>query len=384
MGVEESLIKKMVAEAIGTFILVFVGTGALMLTDNYVFAFGFALIAIVYAIGHISGAHVNPAVTLGLTLTGRFPMFQVPYYWGGQIIGALLASLLLRLLYGNLENLGTTQIGDGYSVVDGFVLELVMTAILVFVFHAVATDERTPAASTGLAIGGTLLFIQIAAGTVSGGSVNPARSLAPAIVSGTLGDLWIYVIAPFIGAIIGAIAYEFIGGADATQIPAQVGTTADSQRSQRRGGRGRPGDNWERPINERRPSRPKGAERDRQKREKRPDRQQREHWQQGEQRTEQRAGRRAEQRTELHDDEDFEQDLEQPPEQSQVREARGGRGPQASAVEQEDLEFQDPPDFDLEEAPLQRRPQRPRRPEQSPEQRPGQRRRRLPAEEPPE
>lgn len=371
------LIRKMVAEAIGTFILVFVGTSALMLTDNYVFAFGFALIAIVYAIGHVSGAHVNPAVTLSLAITGRFPMFQVPYYWAAQVIGALLASLVLRLLYGNLENLGATQIGDGYSMIDGFVLELVMTAIFVFVIHAVATDERSPAAATGLAIGGTLLVIQVAAGEVSGGSVNPARSLAPAIVSGTYDDLWIYLIAPFIGAILGAIAYEFIGGADATQISTQVGTTTEPHRGERRGGRGGrggSGDHWERPEGQRRPGRPTGAERDRQKRDKRPDRQQREPWQQ---RGEQRGGQ--------HDDQRGEQDPDQRADQRRVREPRGARGPQVSDVDQDDPGFQQQPDFDQEDAVPQRRPQRRQRPEQSPEQSPeqrtGQRRRRPPIDD---
>lgn len=373
MGVEEGLIKRMTAEAIGTFILVLAGTSALILSDNYVFGFGFALIAIVYAIGHVSGAHVNPAVTLGLAITGRFPMFQVPYYWAAQVIGALFASLLLRLLYGNLNNLGATQIGDGFSVLDGFVLELVMTAILVFIFHAVATDERAPAAATGLAIGGTLLVIQIAAGNVSGGSVNPARSLAPAIVSGTFGDLWIYLIAPFIGALIGAIAYEFIGGADTTQIPPQVGTTTDSQRSQRRGGRGGAGDHWERPDGQRRPGRPPAAERDRQKREKRPDRQQREPWQQ---RGEQRGGQRDE-----HDIQGVEQGPEQRIDerggQRRVREPWEARDQRASRVDQDDLVAEEPSDFDQEDAAPPQRPQR-----RQGEQRTGQRRRRLPMEDP--
>lgn len=233
MSVADDLVRKMVAEVIGTFILVFAGTGTLILGGNYVFAFGFALIAIVYAIGHISGAHVNPAVTLGLALTGRFPMAQVPYYWASQVIGALVASLVLRLLYGNLNDLGTTQVAEGYSSIDGFVLELVMTAILVFVYHAVATDERAAAAASGLAIGGTLLLIHLVAAEVSGSSVNPARSLAPAIVSGTFADLWIYLIAPFIGAVIGAVAYEFIRGTEGTAISAREGMTTESRRRQR-------------------------------------------------------------------------------------------------------------------------------------------------------
>lgn len=316
MVVEEGLIKKMVAEAIGTFILVFVGTGAAIITGNYVFGFGFALIAIVYAIGHVSGAHVNPAVTLGLALTGRFPMAQVPHYWASQVIGALVASLIVRLLYGNLNNLGTTQIADGYSVIDGFVLELVMTAIFVFIIHAVATDERAPAAATGLAIGGTLLVIQVAAGEVSGGSVNPARSLGPAIVSGTFGDLWIYLIAPFIGAIIGAIAYEFIGGSDTTQIPAREGTTTEAHR--RGPGRRR----WEGDERQGRQGRPAGAERDRRKREQRPDRQERESWQQ-----------RGERRGEPREEQDTDERIDQRP----AREPRETRRPREPFMDQGDV-----------------------------------------------
>lgn len=387
MVVEEGLVRRMTAEAIGTFILVLVGTSALMLTDNFVLAFGFALIVIVYAIGHISGAHVNPAVTLGLAISGRFPMSQVSYYWAAQVLGALVASLLLRLLYGNLENLGTTQVGDGFSTIDAFVIELVLTAILVFVVHAVATDERSPAATTGLAIGGTLLAIQIAAGSVSGGSVNPARSLAPAIVSGTLGDLWIYLIAPFIGAIIGAIAYDFIGGADATQIPAQVGNTTDTQRGRRgrgRGGRGGHSDQWQRPEGQRAQNRPARAERERQKREDRLDRP-REPWQ------------HPDEDQDEHDDQGIERESEQRLDdrsgqrgrQRRVREPWEAREQRAPRADQDEFVAEEPSEFAQEDAPPPRRPQQrtERRPGgeqrtvQRPEQRSGQRRRRLPVED---
>lgn len=394
MVVEEGLVRRMTAEAIGTFILVLVGTSALMLTDNFVLAFGFALIVVVYAIGHISGAHVNPAVTLGLAISGRFPMSQVSYYWAGQVIGALVASLLLRLLYGNLENLGTTQVGEGFSTIDAFVIELVLTAILVFVVHAVATDERSPAATTGLAIGGTLLAIQIAAGSVSGGSVNPARSLAPAIVSGTLGDLWIYLIAPFIGAIIGAIAYDFIGGADATQIPAQVGNTTDTQRGRRgrgrggRGGRGGHSDQWQRPEGQRSQGRPARAERERQKREDRLDRP-REPWQ------------HPDEDQDEHDDQGIERESEQRLDdrsgqrgrQRRVREPWEAREQRAPRADQDEFVAEEPSEFAQEDAPPPRRPQQrtEQRPErrpggeqrtvQRPEQRSGQRRRRLPVED---
>lgn len=212
MALPEDLIRKMVAEAIGTFILVLAGTGAAIVGGNYAFAFGFALVGIVYAIGHVSGAHVNPAVTVGLAAVGRFPMAHVPYYIGSQVAGALIASLVLRLIYGNQGGLGGTSVADVISLLDGFLLELLTTAIFVFVIVAVATDKRVPPAAVGLAIGGTLLMIQVLTGQVTGASVNPARSLAPAIASWSFADLWIYLTAPFIGAVIGAVAYEFIRG----------------------------------------------------------------------------------------------------------------------------------------------------------------------------
>jgi MIP family channel proteins len=212
MVVQEDLIRKMVAEAIGTFILVLAGTGAAMIGGNYPLAFGFALVGIVYALGHVSGAHVNPAVTVGLALIGRFPVPQVPYYLGAQFLGAILASLFLRLIHGNINGLGGTSVTEGYSVVDGFLLELVTTALFVFIIVAVATDKRVPAAAVGLAIGATLLMIEIVAGPITGGSVNPARSLGPALASWSFSDIWIYLTAPFIGGAIGAVGYEFIRG----------------------------------------------------------------------------------------------------------------------------------------------------------------------------
>lgn len=212
MVVQQDLIRKMVAEAIGTFILVLAGTGAAMIGSNYALAFGFALIGIVYALGHISGAHVNPAVTVGLALIGRFPMPQVPYYIGAQFVGALVASLFLRVVHGNINGLGGTSVAEGYSVLDGFLLELVATAVFVFIIVAVATDKRVPAAAVGLAIGGTLLMIEIIAGPITGGSVNPFRSLGPALASWSFDDIWIYLTAPFIGGAIGAVGYEFIRG----------------------------------------------------------------------------------------------------------------------------------------------------------------------------
>ncbi len=210
MAVPDDLIRRITAEAIGTFILVLVGTGAGITFGNNAYAFGFVLMGVMYAIWHISGAHVNPAVTVGLAAVGRFPMSHVPWYIGSQVAGALLASLFLRLVYGNLNNLGAASVADGFSSLDGFLLELVATAVFVFVFIAVATEKRVPAAAIGIAIGATLLAIQLLAGQITSGAVNPARALGPALASWTFSDLWIYLTAPFIGAVIGAVGYEFI------------------------------------------------------------------------------------------------------------------------------------------------------------------------------
>lgn len=232
----EDVVRKSIAECIGTFILVFAGTAAFLSSGDYVFGFGFALIAIVYAIGHVSGAHVNPAVTLALAVTGKFPMMEVPYYWGSQLVGALVGSLLARVIFGGDGNLAATAVADGYSLLDGFLVEMIFSAIFLFVILAVATDKRSSPAVSGLAIGGTLLLIQVAAGEITGGSVNPFRSLAPAIVAGQFNDIWIYLIAPFIGAIIGAIGYEMVrgeGGLDLSAARTMVNDLPRPERPQR-------------------------------------------------------------------------------------------------------------------------------------------------------
>lgn len=271
MAVPEDLIRKMAAEAIGTFILVLAGAGSVILGSSYPLAFGFALIAIVYAIGHVSGAHVNPAVTIGLAAIGRFPMPHVPYYIGAQVGGALLASLFLRLIYGSEGGLGTTSVAEGFSNLDGFLLELVATAVFVFVFAAVATDKRVPAGVFGFAAGGALLFIALLAGPVTGASVNPARSLGPALASWTFTDLWIYLTAPFIGAVIGAVAYEFVRGPEGwaedrpgpDQAPPGEQRRQRPQQQQRRRQPGMvDGDLEERPRRQQRPTRQPEYERE--------------------------------------------------------------------------------------------------------------------------
>jgi MIP family channel proteins len=220
----------MTAEAIGTFILVFMGCGAVVANVVNVngssgnlgvaLAFAFSLTVSVAAIGHISGSHINPAVTLGLAAANKFPKAEVPYYWGAQVVGAVAAAGILRLIFGNEATLGST-VPSG-SAGDAFFIEIVVTAIFVFVISGVATDKRAAAGVAPLAIGGTILLLALAAGPISGGSVNPARSFGPALVSGTWDDFWVYITAPFIGGIIGALTYNFIQK-DANEIAPEVG-----------------------------------------------------------------------------------------------------------------------------------------------------------------
>lgn len=211
------LARKVGAEMIGTFALVFAGCGAIMvdiLSGGAVthvgvgLTFGLVIMVMIYATGHISGAHFNPAVTLAFALVGRFPWKQVPFYIGGQVVAALLASILLSGLLGPVSDLGATA--PAGTAIQSLVLEGVLTFFLMFVITAVATDARAVGQMAGLAIGGTVALEAIFAGPISGASMNPARSIGPALASGELAHLWIYVLGPIVGAALGAWAYRTI------------------------------------------------------------------------------------------------------------------------------------------------------------------------------
>jgi len=211
--------RKLAAEALGTFSLVFAGTGAVVInaeTDGTVghvgigLTFGLIIMAMIYATGHISGAHFNPAVTLGFAVGRHFPWALVPRYWAAQLTGGVLASLVLRAMFGDTANLGATLPfgSEGQS----FLLEMILTFILMFVIVSVATDTRAVGQSAALAIGGTIGLETLFAGPISGASINPARSLAPALVSGTWDAQWLYILGPALGAVLGALAYAFVRG----------------------------------------------------------------------------------------------------------------------------------------------------------------------------
>jgi MIP family channel proteins len=210
--------RALVAEAIGTFALVFAGCGAIMVNAKtgqlghigVAFSFGLVIMFGIYAVGHISGAHFNAAVTLAFALTRHFPWPRAAAYWAAQFVGAVAAAALLRASLGNIANVGATYPSgsDGQS----FLWELVMSFFLMFVVLAVATDTRAVGEAAAIAIGGTIGLDAMFGGPISGASMNPIRSLAPGLVSGDLHSVWIYLTAPVVGAGLGAVAYQFIRG----------------------------------------------------------------------------------------------------------------------------------------------------------------------------
>ena len=222
------LAQKVGAEAIGTFVLVLVGCGAIMVEAaapgrvgalGVALAFGLAVAIMVYAVGHVSGAHFNPAVTVAFAATGRFRWREVGPYCLGQCVAACAAAAILRGLLGDVAHVGATLPAGGVGA--ALVAETVFTALLMFVISSVATDARAVSQMAGVAIGGAVAVGSLVSGPVSGASLNPARSLGPALVSGAWDAPWIYVVGPLLGALVGALAYRLIrcGGAE----PASAG-----------------------------------------------------------------------------------------------------------------------------------------------------------------
>lgn len=195
------------AELIGTFALVFAGTGAIVINDTtgggighagIALTFGLVVMAMIYAVGDVSGAHINPAVTIAFWFAGRLPGRQVFPYIFAQVLGGTIASGLLRFLFPAHPTLGTTL--PAGSDMQSFVLELVLTFLLMFVILSVSTGAKEKGITAGIAIGAVIAFEAMFAGKICGASMNPARSLAPALVSGHLEHLWIYIVAPIAGA----------------------------------------------------------------------------------------------------------------------------------------------------------------------------------------
>ena len=213
--------KKYVAEILGTFALVFCGTGAIIInqqTNGAVTHVGIAItsglivMAMIYALGNISGAHLNPAVTIAFTLAKKFEIKQVAPYIISQLVGALLASLVLKYLFPTNEFLGSTL--PSGAPLQSFILEFILTFFLMLVIINVATGSKEQGMFAGLAIGSTVLLEAMFAGPICGASMNPARSLAPAIVSGHTEHLWVYIIATTLGAALSIPTWKFLNQKD--------------------------------------------------------------------------------------------------------------------------------------------------------------------------
>jgi MIP family channel proteins len=223
---------KLAAEAVGTFALVYAGTGAIVINDvsggavthvGVALTFGLVVMSMIYAVGDVSGAHLNPAVTLGFWLSGRFSTRAVLPYVASQLVGAFAASLLMRAMFAKHETLGATL--PAGPAAQSFVLEAVLTGILMFVILSVSTGPKEKGLMAGIAVGGVIAFEAVFAGPISGASMNPARSLAPAIVAGRFEHLWVYLTAPPLGAAVAVLICRAIHGRECCPLPVRSGST---------------------------------------------------------------------------------------------------------------------------------------------------------------
>jgi|SRR6185437_8349380 len=205
------------AELIGTFALVFCGTGAIIIDQQsggavshvgVAITFGLVVMSMIYSLGEISGAHLNPAVSIAFTVSGRFPANRLPGYMVSQLAGALLASFTLKFLFPSSQLLGSTM--PAGPEMQSFVLELILTFFLMLVIINVAVGSKEQGMFAGLAIGSVVGLEAMFAGPICGASMNPARSVAPAIVSGHMEHLWIYIAAPVAGAILAIPTWKFL------------------------------------------------------------------------------------------------------------------------------------------------------------------------------
>jgi len=210
---------RLAAELFGVALLVFFGPGSAVISayrdgaitlEGIAAANGLIVMALIYSLGHISGAHFNPAVTLAFALFRHFQPREIAPYIAAQCAGAILGAVLLWALFGDAIESGVT--GPSGTDAQSFGVEVVLTFALMFVITAVATDVRAVGQAAAIAIGATVFIDVLIGGPISGGSMNPARSLGPAVVGGEFSDYWIYLFAPIIGAALGALAYTCVRG----------------------------------------------------------------------------------------------------------------------------------------------------------------------------
>ncbi|MDB5053037.1 MAG: family channel protein [Bacilli bacterium] len=208
--------KKLIAEFIGTYFLVFAGTGAVVIDAmtkslthmGIAMTFGLVVMAMIFTFGHISGAHFNPAVTIGFWVHRDITLFEAINYIVTQLLAALLASLSLFYMFGNVANLGATL--PAHSWQQSFVLEFILTFVLMMVIFGSAVHKKASQSFAGIAIGATVGLEAMFAGPISGASMNPARSIGPALISGATDHLWIYIAATILGSVVSAFVFRIL------------------------------------------------------------------------------------------------------------------------------------------------------------------------------
>ncbi|XP_030484685.2 aquaporin NIP2-1 [Cannabis sativa] len=218
---QPGFLRKVVAEIIATFLLVFVTCGAAAISANDEHRLpklgasivgGLIVTVMIYSVGHISGAHMNPAVTLAFATFRHFPWKQVPFYAVAQVTGGILGAITLREVLNPIQQLGTTT--PSGTDAQALIMEIVVTFVMMFVTSAVATDTKAVGELAGIAVGSSVCIASMFAGPISGGSMNPARTLGPAIASGQYKGIWVYIVGPVIGTLLGSGAYRIIRVSD--------------------------------------------------------------------------------------------------------------------------------------------------------------------------
>jgi len=240
--------RRLGAEFLGTFALVFTGCGAAVLASGFPtvgigllgvsFAFGLSVLVMAYAVGHVSGGHFNPAVTVGLAVGGRFGWREVPAYLGVQVVAAIVAAAVLWVIAEGKDGFDSVASGfasngygdrspDGYNLLACLLIEVVLTALFLYVILG-ATDTRAPRGFAPLAIGLSLTLIHLVSIPVTNTSVNPARSIGPALFAGwdAIGQLWLFILAPLLGAALAGISYHAIVGQQPDAAPLEAATEA--------------------------------------------------------------------------------------------------------------------------------------------------------------